>query len=155
MTTYIPCSQLTEEQLIARRKYAKKQRDKMSLDQKTARVKNNKRWIHSKTSAYLISGAKKRARKKGIDFNITKEYIESIWNDVCPILGIPLKCNEGVHQDNSFSLDRIDNTKGYIEGNVMIISKRANMIKNCGTAEEHKKIADFLVMLESKSQLLS
>ena len=39
-------------------------------------------------------------------------------------------------EDNSYSLDRIDSTKGYIKGNVWIISKRANVIKNNATLEE-------------------
>lgn len=39
------------------------------------------------------------------------------------------------------SLDRIDPRKGYVKGNVWIISYRANLIKNDGTAEEHEMIA--------------
>lgn len=42
------------------------------------------------------------------------------------------------------SLDRIDIHKGYIPGNIAIISYRANNIKNDGTWEKHQKIADFI-----------
>lgn len=84
------------------------------------------------------------ARKRGIEFNITEEYIKSIWNDVCPVLGIPLKANASRYEDNSFSLDRIDNTKGYIEGNVVIISNRANKLKNNASLDELRKIVKFL-----------
>ena len=38
--------------------------------------------------------------------------------------------------DNSYSLDRIDSNKGYIKGNVWIISNRANTIKNNASLEE-------------------
>jgi len=52
-------------------------------------------------------------------------------------------------KENSPSLDRIDSKKGYVPGNVMIMSWRANRIKNDGTAAEHKKIAEFLEKIEN------
>tara|TARA_R110001592_G_scaffold83874_1_gene248406 strand:- start:5926 stop:6570 length:645 start_codon:yes stop_codon:yes gene_type:complete len=59
---------------------------------------------------------------------------------VCPVLGIKLswkgKGNGG--QDNSPSLDRIDSTKGYIPGNVMIMSSLANRMKSNSTLEQKK-----------------
>lgn len=53
----------------------------------------------------------------------------------CPLLGIEL---DQFHPnlDNHCSLDRIDSTKGYVRGNVMVISHRANRIKSNATAEE-------------------
>lgn len=62
----------------------------------------------------------------------------------CPVLGIQLDYFTHERQENSVSFDRIDPTKGYIKGNVVVMSWRANRIKNDGTAEEHQKIADFL-----------
>ena len=71
----------------------------------------------------------------------------------CPILGIELDyfC-EDKYKDNSPSFDRVDSSKGYITGNVMIVSWRANRIKNNGTAEEHQKIADFMRSYSSQQQ---
>lgn len=63
----------------------------------------------------------------------------------CPILGIELNYatseRNGRKNWNAASLDRRDNTKGYIRGNVFIVSLRANMLKSDGTAHEHKRIA--------------
>lgn len=92
----------------------------------------------------LLTNAKSRAKKKGLDFSITESYIKSIWVDRCPILGIDLVVSANRCQDNSYSLDRIDSTKGYVEGNVMVVSYRANVIKNMGTAEEHRLIAEWM-----------
>lgn len=44
---------------------------------------------------------------------------------------------------NAASLDRIDNSKGYVRGNVMVISLRANAIKNNATAEELTAVAAY------------
>jgi len=98
---------------------------------------------------FAYRGCRQGARQRGIEFNITVEYLQSIWNEVCPILGISMTTNKGRVQDNSYSIDRIDSSKGYVEGNVMVISYRANVIKNMGTAEEHQKIANYLMLLEA------
>lgn len=61
----------------------------------------------------------------------------------CPVLGIELDYFTDTKQENSMSFDRIDNSKGYVKGNVLVCSWRANRIKNDGTPEEHKKIYEF------------
>lgn len=73
---------------------------------------------------------------------------ELVLPDVCPVLGIPLNYAGTGHmgfsrQENSPSIDRIDSSKGYEKDNMVIISWRANRIKNNGTAEEHKKIWEY------------
>ena len=64
---------------------------------------------------------------------------------VCPVLGIELdwkaKVNGG--QNNSPSLDRIDSTKDYIPGNVMIMSRLANVMKNNATLEQLKQFSRY------------
>jgi hypothetical protein len=47
-------------------------------------------------------------------------------------------------RDSSPSLDRIDNSKGYVKGNVAVISFRANTLKNNATADELRAIANFM-----------
>lgn len=66
------------------------------------------------------------------------------WPKNCPILGIELDYFADSRSENSPSFDRIDSTRGYVKGNVIIVSWRANRIKNDGTSEEHEKIASFL-----------
>jgi hypothetical protein len=83
------------------------------------------------------------AKRDGIEFDITIADIE--WSTHCPVLDVELNwfATSG-RAENSPSFDRIDPTKGYIPGNVRIISWRANRIKNDGTAEEHRKIAEWI-----------
>jgi len=81
----------------------------------------------------MWSRAKYRAKQKSLEFKITKEDI--VIPDTCPLLGIPM---------TSPSLDRIDSSKGYIKGNVWVISNRANTLKNDATLSELKTLVENL-----------
>jgi hypothetical protein len=89
----------------------------------------------------MLSAAKKRAEKKNLEFNLKNEDIEI--PRYCPVLGIPLYSSK-LNTDNSPSIDRIDNKKGYIKDNIQIISTRANRIKNDSSFEEIEKLYLFL-----------
>lgn len=90
----------------------------------------------------LLSAAKRRAKNKGLKFTITKDDI--VIPKQCPVLGIQLFQGKGKPGDNSPSLDRINNSLGYIKGNVFIISHRANSIKRNATIEELEKIIEYM-----------
>lgn len=86
--------------------------------------------------------AKKRAKDKGIEFSIDKDDI--IVPIECPILGVLLIVNDGKNGNNSPSLDRIDSSKGYVKGNIQVISWRANSLKKDATLEELRKIVEHM-----------
>jgi len=75
----------------------------------------------------MLIHAKQRAIKKGLEFNIDKSDI--IIPEKCPLLNIPLFVNDGKLGPNSPTIDRIICKKGYIKGNVMVISAKANTAK--------------------------
>jgi hypothetical protein len=50
--------------------------------------------------------------------------------------------------DNAPTLDRINNSCGYVPGNVAVISWRANRIKCDATPEELRRIADYVTSLD-------
>lgn len=115
---------------------------------KTSGQKTNNKLMSTKLGhAYKRYHARKtHAKKFGVPFDITLEYVQSLIVDVCPVLGVPLSwcVQSGKVTENSPTLDKIDPNKGYIKGNVQWISNRANRIKNDGTAEEHKLIAKWM-----------
>ena len=82
----------------------------------------------------IISDAKRRAKKHSLAFNIS--YSDISIPLFCPVFNTPLSFGTRTNKNNSPSLDRIDNSKGYIVGNICIISYRANAIKNSATLEE-------------------
>lgn len=84
----------------------------------------------------MLRRAKCRAKERNIDFNIEKEDI--VIPEYCPILKIPIVYHSGSSggKINSPALDRIDNSKGYVKGNVIVISHLANMMKSCANKEQ-------------------
>jgi hypothetical protein len=87
---------------------------------------------------YLLTGAKGRAVKKGLEFSLTEEDFSELPTH-CPVLGVELQYGGGMGRGprpNSASIDRIDSSRGYVSGNVAIISHRANSIKRDATLEE-------------------
>ena len=90
----------------------------------------------------LLRDARYRAKKRNIKFTLTKEELKKLVTDTCPILGMKLKIGIDNWQ-NSPSLDRIDNDKGYIKGNVIMVSHMANSIKNQATPDQIQKVATF------------
>jgi hypothetical protein len=106
------------------------------------------------TDLYKIQRHKFRAKKANavaIGYEWTVEFGELEWPEKCPILGMEIDYFAETRQENSPSFDQIDPGKGYVSGNVQILSWRANRIKNNGTAEEHRLIADYLDKLNSVS----
>ena len=107
-----------------------------------AKTTEYKKEYYIKNREYLLFlKAKTRARKHSRDFNI--ELSDIILTSSCPVLLTPYDLT-GKNRWLSPSLDRIDNSKGYVKNNVMVISYRANSLKKDGTIEEFKKILSFL-----------
>lgn len=90
----------------------------------------------------LLNCARKRAKNKGIEFDITVDDIIIPLN--CPVLGVPLNINSKGFSPDSPSLDRINSNLGYVKGNVAVISLRANKIKADATFEELSKIIKWM-----------
>ncbi len=84
----------------------------------------------------MLNSARRRAKDQGLDFNLEKSDI--IIPEVCPYLGIKLSphSRRGDSKKTVMSLDRIDPTKGYVKGNVEVISWQANTMKSDATAAE-------------------
>jgi hypothetical protein len=96
-------------------------------------------------SQRAISNLRARAKKKKLAFNIAACDIPL--PKVCPVLGIPIVLGGGKRallHSGSPSVDRIDGSKGYIGGNVKVISARANRIKMDATPTELRAIADYI-----------
>ena len=97
----------------------------------------------------MLYKARKRAKTKEMPCDIDIDYLCSIAPDICPVFGYNLmwtkasKTQAGHPENASPSLDRIDSSKGYIKGNVAIISNHANQIKSNAKLRELYAVADW------------
>lgn len=90
----------------------------------------------------LYANAKKRAKTQNVPFEL--EFEDIVIPEVCPCLGIPLVKGIGIPTDNSPTLDKVIPEKGYVKGNVWVISMRANRIKDNASLQELESIASAL-----------
>lgn len=122
--------------------------------QRLERLRNNykQKWGHypeesslQEQDAYHAMREKYR-RKKASNYKQewSINFEDLVFPTHCPILGIKLDYFAPERQENSISFDRLDPAKGYIKGNVIVVSWRASRIKSDGTAEEHLKVAEYL-----------
>lgn len=117
----------------ARKKYYAAHKDRI--------LKEHRDWRRANPEKRLLAQAKERAKKFGLAFDLTVEDVKI--PEACPVFGTVLTMGEGQAHDLSPTLDRIDNTKGYVKGNVIVVSWLANRIKNDATIEQLKMVADF------------
>ena len=84
----------------------------------------------------------KRGNKRRQRAELSVEYYKSLIVENCPLLDVKLTYGNFVGRmpDNYATLDKIDPNGGYVEGNVHIVSFRANTLKNDATLEELKMI---------------
>jgi hypothetical protein len=109
----------------------------------------------------VLKYARQRARKKNLPFfystdfatqlSPSKEreeaidYIISIWpkDNICPATGVKFNLTPGGAEDNTPELDRIIPERGYVKGNVAIISRLANRMKRNGNLNDVDKIYEY------------
>ena len=91
----------------------------------------------------ILNFIRSRAKAEGLEFDLSLVDIEI--PTICPVLGIPIVLPNGQRRsDGTASVDRIDNTKGYIKSNIKIISWRTNRLKNDASLDELKLIFEYV-----------
>lgn len=87
-----------------------------------------------------------KCKERNIPFNLTQEDIAI--PKYCPVLGVEL--NRDFNSPWCATVDRIKPELGYVKGNVIVVSKRANCIKSDATVEEMQRVVDFYRMLDNQ-----
>lgn len=133
-----------EHRRIYRNKWNKENKNKVRAHRKKfqpkARAWQNKNRTKN-VLPYLIYQAKARAKKKQIPFDITTADL--LLPKTCPVLGIPIILGKKKQVDGSPTIDRIIPNRGYVRGNICVISAKANRIKNDALLEELKKVVKY------------
>jgi uncharacterized protein YlaI len=90
----------------------------------------------------MCQSAKHRAKRDGVPFEITAKDI--VIPEFCPVFGMKLEQGNRQNHENAPSLDRIICEKGYVRGNIRVISHLANMLKSKATARQLRLLADYI-----------
>ena len=106
---------------------------------------NNKTRNPYKATYDNVKGRVKRDNKR--TWSLPFDTLE--FPQYCPYLGLELDYSygKGGIKPNSPSFDRIDSTKDYIEGNVQIISNRANSMKSDANVPEQVRMAKQVLLM--------
>jgi len=160
----------TEKQKEYDKRYREKNKKKLAERSKKWREDNREQWldVHQKmrnrpeyiesqkeyvaerriTKPFIFAAQiiRHRAKLMGIECELTPEYLESIWTGICPIFGVEIFIGSKKGEISDLyqaSVDRLDNSKGYTEGNVHFISFRANRLKRDASFAEFEKIYEW------------
>jgi hypothetical protein len=109
-----------------------------SVCKECRKVITKQQWKDTSLEYKILNRARSRATTKNIEFNL--ELSDIIIPKECPIFKVPFIYND---KDWSASIDRVDPNKGYVKGNIMIISNKANRIKNDATLDDLKQVVSF------------
>lgn len=107
-------------------------------------LEQKKEYVDKLPSALRVwRSAKNGARARKIEFDISVIDVQRAWpkDNKCPVFGTDLVFEKGRNKNFSPSLDRLDASRGYVKGNIALISWRANNIKGNATVDEVQRVA--------------
>lgn len=136
--------ELSREELEAKLEYFESRYEKMKAA--------SKKHLHENQEKRLLASCKSNAKRKGVDFSLSVDDI--IIPKKCKFLGIELTniFDEG-RVDSNASIDRIDSSRGYIAGNIQVISDLANRMKQNAGKEQLVTFAKNILRLHRKGEL--
>ena len=119
-------------------------RDRINLRK---RVENSPKYAITRS----LRATSSRCKLNGVSFKITADDFNEFPSH-CPDLNIELVYgNKGKAGPNSATVDRIQPDLGYVPGNVRIISRKANAMKQDASFEEMLTIAESWMRLYKQS----
>ena len=138
---YKPCPSCGEEQSYLRHSYAlssyNEGKECKACSNKRPENNDHKGWVKGVLRLSFAKKYQASAVLRDIEWNITFEYLADLLIDQdfkCALTNWDIDAMEV--NKNTASLDRIDSSKGYIEGNVQWVHKMVNMCKQQYTQEE-------------------
>ena len=144
-----------EKVKLKRAEWRKNNKEHISEKGKAYRKENkgvSQKWRDDNKDKLYFLSLKARAKRKGLEFHLDENDVLGV--TVCPVFGFPLVRSLGRPSWNSPSLDRIDNTKGYVKGNIQIMSYLANSMKRDATDEQLVAFAYWILKEKQKKEPL-
>jgi 5-methylthioribose kinase len=135
-----------EKLLLKRKEWRENNKERVKTVGKEYRERTkekSKAWRDDNKDRLYFLSLKSRAIKKGLEFNLEEKDVIAV--DHCPVFGVELVRSLLKPAWNSASVDRIDNTKGYVKGNTQVMSYLANSMKRDATDEQLILFAEWVL----------
>jgi len=103
-------------------------------------------YYKNRPEIFVLHNIRTRAKQQGVPCTLTVEDIATATPEYCPVLGIRLERStnpKGGVADNAPTVDRLIPSLGYVKDNIIVVSHKANRIKNNATVEELETVAHF------------
>lgn len=120
---------------------------------KAAKRRHAKRLRVGDPERAMLNSARARAKKQCVPFDLSREDI--FIPDKCPVLGIPIELGLDKLSDSSPTLDKIIPKFGYVRGNIIVVSWRANRLKSNAEIWEMQALSKFYTNLVSNGGWLN
>jgi len=104
---------------------------------RTAAKKNRGQRV-TRWPTYLAAQARAGAKRANCPIDIDASYIEELWarqKGLCHWLGLPMEPSMQTRSPSRPSVDKLEPSKGYVRGNVVLTTQFANMGRNACPAE--------------------
>jgi hypothetical protein len=111
---------------------------------RAARTKRRLERPRETWASETASNARRRAKERGCEVDLTPEWLLQNLPERCPLLGLEFVFSSGVLTDNTPTVDRKDSSKGYTMDNCWIISAKANRMKTNASTREIELLASNL-----------
>lgn len=135
-----------EDLRMSTARYRASRRKQLSDNQRAYYAKNRSKYLKDLSEKrrkdprpFMLRAARNRATARGLPFDLELSDIQI--PDVCPVFGTAFVFG---HPELSASLDRLVPSRGYVKGNVTVISRLANTIKNCSTPAQIRRVSEWM-----------
>ena len=139
------CSKCSTDKPVTEFSKSRRKKDGLQPYCRECNVAQKTEWVKNDPAHKMFCHTRTRANDKGIPFNL--DLGDIVIPERCPVFFTRMKIGDF---DLAPSLDRIRPELGYVKGNVIVISNKANRMKNDGTAAELRALADFYTKLEQR-----
>jgi hypothetical protein len=113
-----------------RSEYIERNRETYIANIKRGRV----RWRKNNPLRVRFQAIKSGAKRRGIPFELEMEDIPT--SEHCEACDVKLTLNGGPIRNEKMTIDRVDNAKGYVRGNIAVICNRCNSLKRDCTVDD-------------------
>jgi len=150
---YKPCPKCGELQSYLRKGYAEEslRLNKLCKVCSNKTTENSHRGWHRDIRISWFNKFKTGAETRGLVWEVTLDDIADVMEQQdfrCALTGEPIEFPEVGHPEQvPASIDRIDSDKGYIKGNIQLVLRKVNMMKQSYSQEEFievcRKVANY------------